>query len=395
MNYILFNNQILISDESRVHPVTKGAELKGALGAVEKARICVVDVDVLIAASVEIPVEKKDSILVRKFKEFYQQDAYLIQDERIDNNLFQVIGIKEQRAREVYALIPPEKVEALIPYAVALRDALMNQAVDFNKTIVFVDDLGNERLLTVFDGLKFSRTRVIVNNGEDILPEIKRSQIDFFKKNEEFISKKGSDFVILVNDKELAALISKNAEGLKAEYLDLAYPALDGLRRTGTLINYRLPEEYVRIKKEVELRSRILALTYSLVFVAIGFLYFFVNGIELRAMNGKYVKARQVYEMLDEQLYRLDQRTYREDLRLSRPVNFGVAYLELSGIIPTSYTVNSFRIYKTDRWNMEMTLFVDHDGLFVPIPRKKILKNAMIKDIFVNNQPCKQLQVSL
>ena len=66
-----------------------------------------------------------------------------------------------------------------LPYEILL----INKNIDLNKTVVFVDDLGNERLLTVFDGLKFSRTRVIVNNGEDILPEIKRSQIDFFKKN--------------------------------------------------------------------------------------------------------------------------------------------------------------------------------------------------------------------
>ena len=159
-----------------------------------------------------IPVEKKDSILVRKFKEFYQHEAYIIQDEKIDNNLFQVIGIKEQKVREVYSLIPPEKVESFIPYGIALRNTLINKKLDLNKTVVFVDDLGSERLLTVFDGLKFSRTRVIANNGEDILPEIKRSQIDFFKKTEEFLSKKNADFVIVVNNQTLAAEISKNKE---------------------------------------------------------------------------------------------------------------------------------------------------------------------------------------
>ena len=62
----------------------------------DKASVCVVDVDVLIAVAPETPIEKRDQILVRKFKELYQHEEYVIQDEKVDNNLFQVIGIQEQ-----------------------------------------------------------------------------------------------------------------------------------------------------------------------------------------------------------------------------------------------------------------------------------------------------------
>ena len=118
----------------------------------------------------------------------------------------------------------------LFPMALPYVIHLINEKIDLNKTVVFVDDFGSERLLTVFDGLKFSRTRVIANNGEDILPEIKRSQIDFFKKTEEFLNKKSADFVIVVNNQVLAAEISKNKEKLQVEYLNVAYPALEGLK---------------------------------------------------------------------------------------------------------------------------------------------------------------------
>ncbi|MBF0511632.1 MAG: hypothetical protein HQL13_04800, partial [Candidatus Omnitrophica bacterium] len=40
-----------------------------------------------------------------------------------------------------------------------LRYALKAHKGDSPKTIVFVDDLGTEQLLTVFEGLKLSRTR--------------------------------------------------------------------------------------------------------------------------------------------------------------------------------------------------------------------------------------------
>ena len=216
----------------------------------DMASVCVVDVDVIVASAVEQPIEKKDSILVRKFKELYQHETYIIQDEKIDTNLFQVIGIKEPKVREVYSLIPSDRIETFIPYGIAVRNTLMNEKVNLNKTVVFVDDLGIERLLTVFDGLKFSRTRVIGNDGEDILPEIKRSQIDFFKKNEEYLNKKNTDFLIVVNNEVLAKEIGRNADKLPVEYLDVKYPAFEGLKEPNTQIKYRLPEEIIKEEKK-------------------------------------------------------------------------------------------------------------------------------------------------
>ncbi len=361
----------------------------------DSASVCVVDVDLLIAAAMEYPLEKKDSILVRKFKELYQHEAYIIQDERIDNNLFQVIGIKEQKVREVYSLIPPDKVETFIPYGIALRNTLINKTVDLNKTVVFVDDLGSEKLLTVFDGMKFSRTRVIASNSEDILPEIKRSQIDFFKKSQEFLNKKGTDFIIIVNNQALAGEISKNKENLQVEYLDVPYPALEGLKDTDNLIKYRLPEEDLKKRRKIELKQRLQALILSFCMVGVGLFYFLFNRVAFGIINNQCELAKQKYEQLDSQLNKLDKETYREDLKVHRPLNYGITYLSMLEIIPASYTVDSFKFYKTDKWNLEMTLFTDDGGVFDQIPRIKILKDAEIKDIFVNNQPGKHLRITL
>lgn len=361
----------------------------------DSASVCVVDVDLLIAAAVEYPLEKKDSILVRKFKELYKHEAYIIQDERIDNNLFQVIGIKEQKVREVYSLIPPDKVETFIPYGIALRNTLINKTVDLNKTVVFVDDLGSEKLLTVFDGMKFSRTRVIASNSEDILPEIKRSQIDFFKKSQEFLNKKGTDFIIIVNNQALAGEISKNKENLQVEYLDVPYPALEGLKDTDNLIKYRLPEEDLKKRRKIELKQRLQALILSFCMVGVGLFYFLFNRVAFGIINNQCELAKQKYEQLDSQLNKLDKETYREDLKVHRPLNYGITYLSMLEIIPASYTVDSFKFYKTDKWNLEMTLFTDDGGIFDQIPRIKILKDAEIKDIFVNNQPGKHLRITL
>jgi len=395
MNYFIFNNKILMSDGDSVQSIDKIPNEGHIKLSFDSASVCVVDVDLLIAAAVEYPLEKKDSILVRKFKELYKHEAYIIQDERIDNNLFQVIGIKEQKVREVYSLIPPDKIETFIPYGIALRNTLINKTVDLNKTVVFVDDLGSEKLLTVFDGMKFSRTRVIASNSEDILPEIKRSQIDFFKKSQEFLNKKGTDFIIIVNNQALAGEISKNKENLQVEYLDVPYPALEGLKDTDNLIKYRLPEEDFKKRRKIELKQRLQALILSFCMVGVGLFYFLFNRVAFGIINNQCELAKQKYEQLDSQLNKLDKETYREDLKVHRPLNYGITYLSMLEIIPASYTVDSFKFYKTDKWNLEMTLFTDDGGIFDQIPRIKILKDAEIKDIFVNNQPGKHLSITL
>jgi len=393
MNYLLFNNEILISDGVNARRIDR-KDLRD-LSSIDKVNLCVVDVDVLIAAAVESPIEKKDSILVRKFKELYQHEDYIIQDEKIDHNRFQVIGIKEQKVREVYSLIAPERVESFIPYGIALRNTLMHKKIDLNKTVVFVDDLGTERLLTVFDGLKFSRTRAIVNNGEDILPEIKRSQIDFFKKTDFYLDKKSTEFLIVVNNQVLAAEISKNTENLPVEYLNVAYPALEGLKEINTPIKFVLPEEILRKRREVDLKKNVTTTIRCLSVVAIGSLYFLFNKMELGMVSQQRDRARQVNQQLDEKLTLLDRETYREDLRRQKFLNYGISYLSVIDLIPTNYEVESFKFTKMDHWSLEVSLLADSQGPYDPIPQIRILKNADIKDIFVNNQPGKHLSVTL
>ncbi len=395
MAYLLFNNNIYFSDGLKVKKLIKGPSLKQDLESIDVAHICVVDVDVLIAASVEYPVEKKDSILVRKFTALYEHEPYIIQDERIDNNLFQIIGIKEQKVREIYSLIPPDKVRTFIPYGIALRQALMNKKVDLNKTVVFVDDLGTERLLTVFEGLKFSRTRELVNNGQEILPEIKRSQIDFYKKTEGYSNKNSADFVIIVNSQELVAEILKDPQKPHLEFLDITCPALEGLKAIDTLIKYKLPEEEIKKRKEIEAKKKAMTSMVSFCMVAAGFIFFVMNKCELGIVRGQCESAQQTKARLEGEITILDRQTYREDLRAHKTLNYGVVYLSLLKMIPETYSMDTFRFYRTNRWNMELTLFPDDKGIFASIPRSKRLKGAQIKDIFVNDQPGKEVSIIL
>ena len=393
MNYLLFSKDILIGNGADVHRI--GKDSKDILESIEEASICVVDVDLLIASAVENPIEQKDSILVRKFNEFYQHEPYVIQDERIDHNLFQVMGIKEQMVRDIYSLIPPHKVKKIVPYGVALRNMLFDRKVDLNKTVVFVDDMGMERLLTVFDGYKFSRTRVIVNNGEDILSEIKRSKIDFIKKTSEYMTKKNADFLILVNDQGLAVEINNNSEGLPVEHINVAYPFLEGLKGADTQFQYKLPEEILKTRNEAGFKKKILAIILSGSILAAGLFFFLYNMVNEGFVNDRYRSVKLDHERLNSEFGVLEKEIYRADLRLHKSLNYWIAYLSVLNIIPANYMVNAFKFYKTSHWNLELTLFADGDSLIDPIPRINIMKNAGIRDIFVNNQPGKRLVIAL
>jgi hypothetical protein len=395
MNYLIFNSDIFLSDGENVRRITKGTNPDHIFDFVSPVRVAILDVDLLMASAIEFPIEKRDNICVRKHKDLYGLEKYVIEVDKVENNLFQVMGIKEQKIREVYSLIPPQQVEICIPYGIALRNILVNRKVDLNKTVVFVDDWGDERLVTVFDGLKFSRTRVIVNNGEDILPEIKRSQIDFFKKNEEFLSKKGADFVIVVNSQSLAAELSKNNEKLPVTYLNIKNPAIEGLKIADDQIKYVLPEEILKKRREVELKKKVSTMVISLCVVAIGLFYFLFNKIELGMINSQSDIDKQANEQLDKRLTLLDRQTYREDLKLHKSLNYGISYLKVLDLIPPSYEVTSFKFIKFGKWSLELTLSSDNSGPFESIPKLEILKKADIKDIFINNQPGKNLRVTL
>ncbi|MDE2026952.1 MAG: hypothetical protein KGJ11_00245 [Candidatus Omnitrophica bacterium] len=395
MNYIIFNNTIIVSDGKKTKVLERNSNLNAAVSSIDMANVCVVDVDVMVASAIEVPVEKKDSILVRKFNELYQNEPYVIQDERLDHNLFLVMGIKEQKVKEVYSFLQPQRVQNFIPYALALRNYLLKKTVDLARGVVFVDDFGPERLLTVFEGMKFSRTRVISINETDILPEIKRSQIDFAKKNEEYLTKRNSDFLIIVNNKKLAQELSQNKDRPQIEFLDVSYPAIEGLKEENSEIKFRLPEEIRQKRKKLEFERNVRTALVSFGLIGVGMLYLLFNRIELEIDQHRFERDKQKSQELGGELTLLDRHIYREDLRKQKSLNYAVAYLFALNLIPQTYEVTAFKFTKGDRWDFELTLFSQTGDTYDDIPRRGILRDAQVKDIYVNNQPAKHLRISI
>ena len=396
MNYFLFNNEIYVSDGVKVDRIEKGSNLGYLFDQSKEAHVCVVDIDVLIASASESALDKKDGILARKFSESYQGE-YVLQDEKIDRNIFQVIGIKSEKVKEVYSLIFSEKIVSFVPYALAVRNFLSRQRISVNKYVVFLDDLGNEKLITVFEGFKFSRTRTIFSNtAEQILSEIKRSAINFEKKLADQKDKNAEGYIILTNNKTLGNEIREIEKDLIIEYLDSICPAFEGLKIGGFDLKYILPEEIVKKRRGEELKKRTRCLSIAALILILGALFYFYNQISFALAKNSF-KQEQIRKFhLQEDLNKLDPVVYQYVLNQQKRINYSLVYQDISNSLPISYKTSSFSFYhKDNNWSFEEYLYTPDDELYDNILAVGALKGAQIKDFLVNNRPGKYLRIEL
>ena len=399
MNYLLFNNKILMSEGANVRQIDKDGDHEEILRLIDKACICVVDVDVELASAPETQTEKKDSMLARKFLKLHPQSEYILQDEKISDNVFQIMGIKSDKIREIYSLIPCDKVQVFIPYAIAMRHFLISKGIELVQGIVFIDDLGDEKLITVFSGSKFSVTRTLTTNDvENILSEVKRSQIGFSKKIEEFDGWKLDKLSVLTNSQIMTSHFLKIEKNIDIEYVNVKYPAIEGLKGlegSEDIVKFLLPEEIKEKKRKQEFREKIILIVVSLLILGAGLGFTLFNKIKLNLISSEYRRLTQQNQILERKLADLDLKTYREDLKQQKFINYATPYFEILNILPLSYEIYSFRYYQTDHWNFEAYIFSKEGESFDEIPKINILKNAGIDDYFIKDKPGKRIQIDL
>ena len=108
-----------------------------------------------------------------------------------------------------------------------------------------------------------------------------------------------------------------------------------------------------------------------------------------------YARLSQHNQNLESKLALLDIKTYREDLKHQKFLNYAIPYLKVLNILPLSYEILSFRYYQTDHWKLEAYIYSKDGELFDEIPKFSILRNAVINDYFIKDKPGKKIQIDL
>ena len=243
MNYLIFDNDVYYDLEGKTGIAPKSDIQAVFKGSTMEAAVAVIDTLQKQIAAPEKSPSRRDEVLSSAFT-----GEYLTQPERIAENLFQVIAVEKPKINEVYKYLGFENVRLLVPYAVALREYLKNnKLLDENKRIVFLDYLGDQVLLTIFNKEVFTTPRRLSKVLKQVTRELLRSQESYRSQNklEAEIS-----FLIVTNSQEIIDEIVSSGLETKENivFFKDTYPALSGLRQGKFSMHYMLPEQFIRLR---------------------------------------------------------------------------------------------------------------------------------------------------
>ena len=156
MNYLIFDTDIYYENETGTSGILTKDKVKTLFPGTDRQCMAVV-IETLqkkLVAPEKIPA-KREEVIAASFP-----GEYAIQSEQIAPNLFQAIAFEKSKVTELYKCLGQENVKLVVPYGVALREFIRsNDIFAKNKRVVFLDYIGNEVLLTIFNNGLFTTPR--------------------------------------------------------------------------------------------------------------------------------------------------------------------------------------------------------------------------------------------
>lgn len=393
MHYFIINQDIWMAHDQEFRRISFQESDKVPSQDISMAHVCVVDVDVMQAVAPEERTEQKDMVLAREFSAQFP-GSYIIQDERIGTNQFQVVGVREERIREIYRLLPHEKVGTLIPYAMALRAYLTSQDLPAGRPIAFVDDLQGEILITFLDGLRFGTTRRFQDERlERILPEIKRSAISFSKT----ARKENGPYIVVTNNPEWGRKLSLLEPLQEVRVVASLYPAFEGLQAAQYPVKFELPEEVVKRTRQKQQRTQLPFYVASAFLAAFGVCLALFYQINFMIQDRACQHVERLRTVLEEKLAVVDREVYRSAIRQPKGINYGEIYFWIRSAVPSSYEINGLNFYTSGtRWVAQVDFILPKGADFEEIPTKSFMgKRWTIENILVKDRPGKSIRIEL
>ncbi len=385
MNYLIFDNDIYydldgktgIAPKSDMQAVFKGSSME--------ASVLIIDtLQKQVAAPEKIPL-RRDEVLSSAFT-----GEYLTQSERISENLFQVIAVEKPRINEVYKYLGFGNVKLLVPYAVALREYLRNNKLpDENKKVVFLDHLGDQVLLTIFNKEIFTTPRRLTKFLKTITTELKRSEEHYksLNKSEEEIK-----FLIATNSKEILDEIVSSGFETKENivYVEDKHPALTGLKQGKFSMHYMLPEQFIHLRELEVAKKRVLRIGIMLGVIAVLFAVllgvYSINKTASSRLRNLQLEASSLSKSLEK-----DYLTkYKSILRNKKKINFPYYLNAFLKALPFEYNPELITIRQVSNglYSFESILSLDSkDKPLSKMSLPKVFKGAKQENILVKDNP--------
>lgn len=385
MNYLIFDNDIYYDNCGKTGIVSKDKINTVFAGSAKEAYIAVIDTLQKQVAAPEKPVSKKDEVIASSFA-----GDYVTQSERIAANLFQVIAIEKAKINEIYKYLGFENVRLVVPYGVALREFLKsNNIFGQNKRIVFLDYLGNQVLLTIFNNEVFTTPRRLSVATKRVVSELTRSQENyrFQNKNETEIS-----FLIATNSKEIMEeIISSGADSKEnIVYFAESYPALKGLMTGKFSMHYLLPEQFIRLRKLKAAKRRVFNLGVMFAVLAV-FLILLLGSLAIHKtvlMRLKNLQLEKVSQ--EERLKRIYLTKYKDILRHKKKADLPYFVSYFVNALPSNYKIESMSIRKLSSGTYRFEAIIFQEAKNGPLDRFTLrhpFKQARLENILVRGNP--------
>jgi hypothetical protein len=354
-------------------------------GLPKDAAVAVIDTLQKQVAAPEKSPSKKDEVIASSFS-----GEYLTQSERIAENLFQVIAIEKPKVAQVYQHLGFENVRLVVPYGVALREFLRNNNLfSQDKRIVFLDYLGDQVLLTIFNKEAFTTPRRLSKVLKQVTRELIRSQENYRSQNK--VNAEIS-FLIATNSKEIIDEIVSSGLETKDNiiFIQDSFPALSGLKQGKFSMHYLLPEQFIRLRKLKEAKRRVFNLGVMLGVLAF-FLILLLGSLSVNKTASMRLKNLQLEEVSQEEILKSAYLAkYKDILRHEKKIDFPYFFSLFFEALPSEYKLESVTIrgLSSGRYRFEAIVSLEaKDKPFTKMSLPRAFKQARVENILVKDNP--------
>jgi len=390
MKYFIFDDKFYARSDSFLNgagpeDINRGLFKEGSVC------VSVVNYAPKVIVTSETNLKTKEEAILREF-----DDSFVVQDERIRSNTFQVVGVENELIKQIYAAFKELKVVSVIPYGLALRAYLNSMnLVPVNRVIVFIDNFGDKIFLTFINDKVYSKaSRIIHNNKQETLTEIKRYVQNFSsqQKNED---NNDSPYFFVTNSKEIHNLLLTHnvVKPEDSAFINEAFPAIEGHSTAKFDTHFLLPEDLIRLRRLQHLKNRMKYAAGSLVCLGISLLVFF-NGVIQKSLSSRKFNSLQVgLQRANEDLNIQNTKHYKDYFfKRIKPTSAFVIF-EFINNIPEDQIIQNYSILRNNNgWKFEGIITAETKSSSLKNFNKNgIFKNALVEYIVLSDKPSQRI----